>query len=169
MAVETIHGVGSILIGVGATLVTDLWALFLKRTFKLPSLSYCLVGRWLLHMPAGIFAHGSIAAAPRKRHECAVGWIAHYAIGAMFAFVFIGLVSVSWLAQPTILPALLFGLGTVVFPFFLMQPSLGFGVAGAKTPKPAQARLKSLVTHAVFGLGLYASAVGLSHVLRIHA
>lgn len=169
MAVETIHVAGAILIGVGATLATDLWTLFLKRTFNLPSLSYCLVGRWLLHMPAGIFTHGSIAAAPRKRHECAVGWIAHYAIGALFALVFIGLVSVSWLARPTILPAVLFGLGTVVFPFFLMQPSLGFGVAAAKTPKPAQARLKSLMTHSVFGFGLYAFAVGLSHVLRIHA
>jgi hypothetical protein len=50
-----------------------------------------------------------------------------------------------------------------------MQPSFGLGMAAARTPKPAQARLKSLVTHAVFGVGLYVSALGVSYVLRVHA
>ena len=31
-----------IAIGIGATLVMDLWNLFLKRTFSIPSLNYCL-------------------------------------------------------------------------------------------------------------------------------
>jgi hypothetical protein len=50
-----------------------------------------------------------------------------------------------------------------------MQPSLGLGVAASRTPNPTQARLKSLVTHIVFGVGLYVSAVGVSYVLRVHA
>jgi hypothetical protein len=57
-------------------------------------------------------------------------------------------------------------MGTVVFPFFIMQPSFGLGMAASKTPKPTQARLKSLVTHAVFGVGLYVCAVGVSYVLH---
>jgi hypothetical protein len=32
-----------------------------------------------------------------------------------------------------------------------------------------QARLKSLATHTVFGVGLYLSALGVSYALRIHA
>jgi hypothetical protein len=44
---------GAIAIGIGATLVMDLWNLFLKRTFGIPSLSYCLLGRWVRHMPEG--------------------------------------------------------------------------------------------------------------------
>ena len=63
----------------------DLWNLFLKRTFSIPSLNYCLLGRWLRHMPGGTL------------------------------------------------------------------------------------RLKSLVTHAVFGFGLYLCARGVSSVLQIHA
>jgi len=54
----------------------------------------------------------------------------------------------------------------VVFPFFIMQPSLGLGIAASKTPHPARARLKSLVTHAVFGVGLYVCGLGVSYVLR---
>ena len=80
--------------------------------------------------------------------------MAHYALGVGFALVFVVLTSGDWLARPTLLPALLYGTGTVVFPFFIMQPSFGLGMAAARTPNPAQARLKSLVTHAVFGVGL---------------
>ena len=160
---------GAIAVGVGATLVMDLWNLFLKRTFGILSLNYCLLGRWVSHMPGGTLRHASITAAPQKPFECAVGWIAHYSIGIVFALVFVVLASSDWLTRPNLLPALLYGIGTVVFPFFIMQPSLGFGIAASKTPNPTQARLKSLMTHIVFGLGLYVCALGVSYVLRVQA
>jgi hypothetical protein len=153
-------------IGLGATLVMDLWNLVLKRAFGIPSLSYCVLGRWLRHMPEGTLRHANIAAAPPKPFECQVGWIAHYSIGAVFALVFVALTSGEWLARPTLLPALLYGLVTIVFPFFLMQPSFGLGIAASRTPKPAQARLKSLATHTVFGVGLYLCALAMSGIVR---
>jgi hypothetical protein len=148
----------AIVIGLGATLTIDLWALLLRRVFGVRSLDYCLLGRWVLHMPRR-FAHENIAAAARKRHECAVGWTVHYAIGAVFALVFVWLMTSRWLERPTLLPALAFGIVTVLVPFLTMQPALGFGVASSKTPHPARARVKSLLTHAVFGLGLWAWAL----------
>jgi hypothetical protein len=168
MSIEASYILGAIAIGIGATLIMDLWNLFLKRTFSIPSLSYCLLGRWLRHMPGGTFRHASIAAAPQKPFECTVGWIAHYTIGVVFALVFVVLASGDWLARPTLLPALLYGIGTLVFPFFILHPSLGFGIAASRTPKPMQARLKSLVTHTIFGVGLYLCALGVSCVLRVH-
>jgi uncharacterized membrane protein YagU involved in acid resistance len=99
----------------------------------------------------------------------AVGWISHYSIGIALALVFAVLTSGDPVARPTLLPALLYGLGTVVFPFFIMQPSLGLGIASSRTPRPTHARLKSLVTHTVFGVGLYVCALGVSYVLRIYA
>jgi uncharacterized membrane protein YagU involved in acid resistance len=153
-------------IGLGATLGMDLWNLFLKRAFGMPSLNYCLLGRWLRHIPGGTLRHTNIAAAPQKPFECTVGWIAHYSIGVGFAIGFVVLMSGHWLARPTLPPALLYGIGTVVFPFFILQPSLGLGVAASRTPKPAQARLKSIVTHTVFGVGLYVCALGVSHALK---
>jgi hypothetical protein len=166
MTIEPTYVIGAIVIGIGATLIMDLWNLFLKRAFGIPSLNYCLLGRWLRHMPSGIFRHANINAAPTKSAECAVGWAAHYSIGVAFALVFVFLVSRGWLARPTLLPALLYGIATIVFPFFLMQPSLGLGVASSRSPNPTQARLKSLATHTVFGIGLYACGVGMSYVLR---
>jgi hypothetical protein len=169
MNLEASYIVGAIAIGIGATLVMDLWNLFLKRTFSIPSLNYCLLGRWLRHMPGGTLRHANITAAPQKRFECTTGWIAHYTIGVVFALVFVVLASGDWLARPTLLLALLYGIGTVVFPFFIMQPSFGLGIAASRTPKPMQARLKSLVTHTVFGVGLYLCALGVSYLLRVHA
>ena len=146
-------------LGLGATLLMDVWNLFLKLLIGIPSLNYCLLGRWISHMPSGRFAHSSIAKAPAKRFECPIGYLGHYSIGVVFALAFLSLAPAGWLERPSALPAILFGIGTVVFPLFVMQPALGLGIASSKTPKPWQARLKSLVTHTVYGLGLYLGAV----------
>ncbi|HKT59649.1 MAG TPA: DUF2938 domain-containing protein [Gemmatimonadales bacterium] len=165
MMIGAAHLLGAVAIGIGATLVMDLWNLFLKRAFGIPSLDYCLLGRWVRHLPGGTVRHANIRAAPIKAHECTVGWMTHYAIGVALAIGFVVLTSGAWLARPTLLPALLYGIGTVVFPFFILQPSLGLGVASSRTPNPAQARLKSLATHGVFGVGLYLWAAGVSYLL----
>jgi len=154
----------AVLIGVGATLLIDLWALVLRRAFSIRSLDYCLLGRWVLHIPRGVVRHDNIGAAARRSHECAVGWTTHYLIGITFALIFVLLASDGWLARPTLLPALVFGAVTVVVPFFTMQPSFGLGIAASKTPHPNQARVKSLMTHTIFGVGLYLSAALLSIV-----
>jgi hypothetical protein len=157
--------IGATLVGLGATLLIDLWALFLRRGFNIPSLNYCLLGRWLLHMPAGTIVHRSITAAQQKPHECTLGWVAHYLIGTVLALVFVLLASGSWLERPTLLPALAFGAATTLVPYLIMQPSFGLGFAASKTPNPNQARLKSLMTHTVFGVGLYIWALLLRQVL----
>jgi hypothetical protein len=155
----------AVLVGLGATFLIDLWALVLKRGFNIPSLSYCLLGRWLLHMPHGTLVHRSILAAQPKPRECPVGWVAHYLIGTVFALVFVLVAPERWLERPTLLPALAFGAATTLVPYLIMQPSFGLGLAASKAPNPTQARLKSLMTHTVFGLGLYVWALLLSPVV----
>lgn len=147
----------AILIGLGATLTIDVWALLLRRVFAVRSLDYRLLGRWVLHMPR-TFVHANIASAESKPHERAVGWTAHYSIGAAFGVTFVAIVGDAWLGRPTLLPALVFGVVTVLVPWFTLQPAFGLGVASAKAPNPTRARLKSLMTHTVFGLGLWAVA-----------
>ncbi|MGB8663336.1 MAG: DUF2938 domain-containing protein [Serratia inhibens] len=150
---------GSLAIGTGATLGMDLWAWLLKRAFGVPSLNYAMVGRWIGHFPDGRFRHDNIGQAAQVRHEKLLGWGAHYAIGIVFAALLLVLCGQSWLRQPTLLPALAFGLVSVCAPFFLMQPGMGAGIAASKTPNPPVARLRSLMTHLVFGASLYLSAL----------
>ena len=161
--------ISAILMGLGATLITDLWALFLKRAFKINAPNYCLVGRWLQTMPEGTFWHSNIGSAPQKSAECTVGWIAHYMIGIAFAITFVAIAGTGWLQRPALMPAIIFGVVTVVAPFFVMQPAFGFGVAASKTPNPAQARLRSLMNHTAFGIGLYISGLLASWLLQVFA
>ncbi|WP_405549417.1 DUF2938 domain-containing protein [Variovorax paradoxus] len=135
----------------------DIWAVIRKRLLGVPSLDYALVGRWLVHLARGRFRHDAIGASPPVAHERLIGWAAHYLTGIAFAAVLLAFWGLGWVCRPTIGPALAVGIGSVVAPFFLMQPSMGAGIAASRTPRPGAARLHSLVTHGIFGLGLYAA------------
>ncbi|HEY0661984.1 MAG TPA: DUF2938 domain-containing protein [Lysobacter sp.] len=147
----------TLLIGVGATAVMDLWGIARKHLLGIAPPNYRLVGRWLAHMPRGRFRHEAIAAAIPVKGEGLIGWTAHYLIGIAFAALLLGIWGLAWVRQPSLGPALIVGVGTVAAPFLVMQPGMGAGIAGSRTPRPAATRFQSLVTHAMFGLGLYAA------------
>ncbi|MFC4310513.1 DUF2938 domain-containing protein [Steroidobacter flavus] len=144
--------------GIGATVILDVWGVIRKSLLGLPAPDYTMVGRWMGHMAKGTFRHDRIAAASPVAGERVIGWITHYATGVAFAAGLIGIVGFEWLHEPTIVAALVFGLGTVAVPFLLMQPGMGAGIAASRTANPSAARLQSLITHAVFGFGLWAAA-----------
>lgn len=146
----------TMLIGAGATLLMDLWVIARKHLLGAPAPDYGLVGRWLAHMAlGGRFRHDRIAAATAVRGERLIGWTAHYLSGVAFAALLIGIWGSAWIRQPVIGPALLVGVCTSAAPFLLMQPGMGAGIAASRTPRPGAARLQTLVTHTIFGLGLY--------------
>jgi len=156
----------TLLIGTGATALMDLWVLARKRLLGIPALDYALVGRWLGHLARGRFRHDRIAASPRVRGERAIGWTAHYLIGIGFAAVLLAVRGVEWARSPTLAPALIVGLASVAAPFLILQPGMGAGIAASRTPRPWAARLQTLVTHAVFGLGLFVAGEAASWMTR---
>lgn len=147
----------AILIGVGATALMDLAAVVRAR-FGAPFPDYGLVGRWIAHAARGQPAQKAIAQAAPVSGEAAIGWTAHYVIGVAYAALLL-LAFPGWDAEPTLAPALQVGVGTVLAPFLIMQPGMGMGFFAARTPKPNVVRLRSLVTHATFGLGLYVAGL----------
>ena len=156
----------AVLIGIGATIVMDLWTLVRKRAFGVASLDYRMLGRWIGNLPRGQFAHENIGKASPVRGELVLGWCAHYTIGITFALLLLELWGLDWARHPTLLPALIVGIGTVIAPFLILQPAMGAGIAASKTPHPNTARLRSVLTHTVFGIGLYLSALLSSIALR---
>ena len=146
------------LIGIGATLVLDLWSLFLKTAFHLPFPNYVMVGRWIGGIPSGRLMSEDVAKEPAIGGERVIGWTAHYAIGVLFATLLVAIVGADWLSAPTLPPALMIGVVTVVAPLFVMQPAMGSGIASSKSPNPNLARARSLLAHTAFGIGLYLAA-----------
>src|SRR5437879_12512758 len=116
MNIELIHVLIAIAVGLGATIVMDLCAIFLKRAFDIPSPNYCFVGRWLRYMPERIFRHSSIAAAPQKPAECTVGWVAPYAIGVIIALTLVLFASPQWLLESTVRRSVLLTLAPASLP-----------------------------------------------------
>lgn len=145
------------LVGVGATVVMDLWLALLRR-LGVPTLDFALLGRWAGHLSRGRFRHDGIARSPRIRNEEAIGWLVHYAVGIAFAGLLAAVVGTAWMESPTVLPALVVGAATVVAPLFVLQPAMGAGFASSRTAAPLRNCLRSLANHSVFGAGLYLAA-----------
>jgi hypothetical protein len=152
----------AIVMGAAGAALMDVWALILRRGWGIPTLDYALLGRWLGHMPKGRFVHDRIAVAAPVRGERVLGWVAHYAIGVAFAIPVLLLGGGPWLEHPSLVPAMAVAVASVVAPWFVMQPAMGAGIAGSRTPNPRATRLRNLGTHIVYGIGLYGSALALS-------
>jgi hypothetical protein len=134
------HVLRVFLMGITATVAIDLWVTFANRVLGWPRTHWGLVGRWIGHMPRGQFAHASIGSAPPVFHEPVVGWVFHYVVGCMYAALYV-----------------MFGLVTILSPWFLMQPALGLGLCASKAPRANLVRLQNLIIHCTFGTALFYS------------
>ncbi len=147
-----------VFIGIGATAFMDAWLALLKQ-IGVQTLDFALIGRWVGHLGRGRFAHASIGKARPIAGERLLGWLTHYAVGIGFAGLLVALQGPAWMWNPTFLPAIALGVCSVVAPFLVMQPAMGAGFAASRTPAPMKNRIRSVANHAVFGLGLYLTAV----------
>jgi len=143
--------------GLFATIAFDLWQRLVHLATGIPPSNWAMVGRWFGHMPRGRFAHAAIAAADPVRNELALGWTMHYLIGILYGFAYMGMTGLL-AAAPSPANGFLFGLASVVVPWFLMAPALGLGVMARKAPNPNVPRYSALAGHCVFGIALYAGA-----------
>lgn len=150
------------LIGAGGTIVLDLWALFMARLLNMPTTNWPMVGRWIGNMRHGQFVQENVAKARPVKGEAAIGWIAHYAIGICYGLLLLAILGRPWLGQPSFFPPMILSWLLLVAPYFVMMPGMGTGVAGSRTPKPSLTRLKSVIGHSIFGLGMYGSALALA-------
>ena len=148
-----------IVIGIGATILMDLWALLLSCFPGQRRPDWAPAGRWFWHLGHGQVFHDDIGRSPAYAHEEALGWIGHYLVGALYGVILVLLMGPGWLAHPTFWPAWIWGIVTIAAGWFLLLPGMGLGWAGAATPAPGRTRLLGLIAHTVFGFGLFATAL----------
>jgi Protein of unknown function (DUF2938) len=146
-------------IGIIATLATDIWQQLLKLVAGVPSPNWGLVGRWVAWLPRGVFVHRPITATAPVQGEVAIGWAFHYAIGIVYAAIYLAVMRFALGSRPTLVSAMLFALALLIAPWFVMQPALGLGFVAARAPHPPAMRAINVSVHAVFGIGLYLGAI----------
>ncbi len=148
-----------LLIGVGATVAMDVWAVILSKLPGQSAPNWAPVGRWFWHLRHGQVFHDDIGRAQPYAHELALGWIGHYVVGILYGVIFALYAGAAWFAAPTFLPAWIFGILTVAAGWLLLQPGLGIGWAASKLPNPNKARFLNLVAHTFFALGMWGTAL----------
>jgi hypothetical protein len=85
------------LVGVGGTIVLDLYAFTMSRVLGGPATSWAMVGRWFGNMARGQFVQVAMSEAVPVKGERTIGWIAHYAIGIGYGLLLVGLWGKVWL------------------------------------------------------------------------
>ncbi len=148
-----------VVIGVGATLMLDLFAALRARLTGSPGMNWGKVGRWLGHLPRGHLTLTGPIASVAIPGEVVMGWAFHYGVGIALTAVMTVVLGTDWLGHPPFFPVVGFGVLTVTMPMLTLQPALGMGLAARHAALPWLVRRNSLITHFVFGIGLFLSAV----------
>jgi hypothetical protein len=89
------------LVGIGGTIVLDLYAFLMQRMFGVPT-NWKMVGRWLGRMSKGEFVQTNIGQAEPVPGEHALGWTFHYVIGIAYGLLLVAIWGAGWLRQPGI-------------------------------------------------------------------
>ena len=148
-----------VIIGTVATICTDLWHLFLKRALHFPVANWRMIGRWIAGMSGGKFVHHAITEAPPVAGEATFGWTFHYLVGIAYAAFYLAVMRFIIQGEPTLASAILFGIATIVAPWFVMQPALGHGIMARHQHNRRTIAFVTLTTHLVFGVGLYLGVI----------
>lgn len=149
----------AVFMGVLATLLADAWHLVLKKLAKLPVANWAVIGRWVAWFFRGVVCHQDIMERAPVRGERLIGWVFHYVIGIIYGGIYLLIMQTGLGLPPTLLSALVFGMVTIIAPWFVMQPALGMGIMAIRTPDARIIRIVSVSTHMLFGVGLYLADV----------
>jgi len=148
---EIIH---IIFIGVISCLSMDLWQRFLKILFQINPSDWGVVGRWfVLSISKGKVYNPNIDNETPIKNELAIGWVVHYGVAILYSLVFFILYNFQVL-NASYIDGIVFGLVSVIIPWFFFMPAMGAGIMASNTPNPRLACTLAFATHGVFGTSL---------------
>jgi hypothetical protein len=116
-------------------------------------------------MARGRFAHADITSSPEQPGETRAALVGHYIIGVSLAVLYVFGAEWAGVSPTSFSVAVGYGLGTCIFPWFLVFPALGFGVFGRGAPRDLRVFTASVLNHLAYGLGLWWTA-NVLHLVR---
>jgi hypothetical protein len=152
----------SFIVGMLATFTMDGLTVLTIKLGLIAPLPPRLIGRWFASVARGQLVHTDIGQLTPINYELAVEVPLHYAIGITLALTYLLMSSVLGLHPKNPVFALVFALFTCALPWFVMFPAMGYGWFGTHGPIGTRLFLDSLVTHCLYGVGLWLAASMLS-------
>lgn len=149
-----------IIAGIVCCIAMDVWQRILFLTFNIPPTNWSSTGRWLMMLISKkIIFNQNLDHENPVKYELQIGWAFHYWVAIIYGFAYYFLLAVFDILDTSILSGLIFGLISVIVPWFFYLPVTGKGFMGNKTPNPALTILLSTSSHVVVGVFL---AIGFS-------
>ena len=123
----------SILVGIFCCVAMDIWQRILFLIFKIPPTNWSTVGRWFIMLINNkIIINENLDNENPVKYELLIGWLFHYWVAVVYAYAYYFLLAVDIL-DTSILSGLIFGLISVIIPWFFYLPATGKGFMGKKT------------------------------------
>ena len=151
----------SIIAGIFCCIGMDLWQRILFLIFNIPPTNWSTAGRWFIMMVSKkMIINQNLDNENPIQYEWQIGWVFHYCVAIGYGFVYYFFL-IAGVLDASILSGLIFGLISVIVPWFFYLPVTGKGFIGNKTPNPTLTRLLSTSSHVIVGIFL---AIGFSYL-----
>lgn len=150
----------SLMVGIGSTLVLDIWGVLLFKMKGITPTNWGMVGRWLMGLRQGEWVATQQNVQSPSLIEKISGWSFHYLVGIAYAVILVLAWGTPFIQSPTLLPIILVGIVLSTFAgLMLFMPAMGVGFCGRKIPNQGKALLMMIIAHTVFALGQYIFAL----------
>lgn len=143
------------LVGVAGTVTMDILATVSRKLGLAMGANGQWVGRWYQGFARGRFVHPDITTVPEQPGEMRAALVGHYIIGITLGVLYVFGVELVGVSPASFVVSVGYGLGTCIFPWFLVFPALGFGVFGRRGPRELKVFSASVLNHLGYGLGLW--------------
>ena len=142
-------------VGILSCLFMDMWQRLLKLTYDINPSDWKIIGRWIIYVVLKQKIYNpNIENEPSYKNELEIGWVFHYFIAIMYSLTFFVLMKYFNVFQASWIDGLIFGLVTLIIPWFFMLPVLGKGFMASNTPRPVFISSLSIWSHVVIGISI---------------
>ena len=140
-----------VIIGIVSCLAMDMWQRLLKLLYDINPSDWGVVGRWfVLVLTRGKIYNPTIDEESPIKNELMIGWIVHYSVAILYSVFFFILLKYE-ICGASLMNGIIFGLISVIIPWFFFMPVLGKGFLGIKTPSPFMACSLAVGSHIAIG------------------
>ncbi|TKI02485.1 DUF2938 family protein [Martelella alba] len=116
----------TLFVGIGSTIVLDLWAVIAARIGWMPGTHWPSVGRWLLGLSSGRLVIDRANSSSHTITESTLGWSFHYLVGIVYAAMFPLFWGEDFISIPTIFPFFLIGVViSTLAGLVILMPGMG--------------------------------------------
>ena len=142
--------------GIIATLIFDLFQISLSYAYNINKSKWNLIGRYFIGvLKNNKFFVDNIEEEEIIDNELLIGYLIHYAIGAIFGLFYVSL-NLIFYSEPSLILALIIGIITVSGGWCVIMPyTYNIGFFASKKEEQFQILAQNLIAHFIFGIGLY--------------